>query len=171
MLILSMSLILWGWQRYPSYFSTSDLTGFQLITTGTVCAIVMLMELHRHSRLWRRRLLLTEDGFVVSGRGHSKRILPWDEACLFAFEGRIVRGRNSFTLLFELASPHEAISWEWVININPDLSPQTDASLFSQGVDMQLDALLSLIAGRTGLPLYDLQEYKVPKARRSKQRG
>ncbi|MBV9617521.1 MAG: hypothetical protein JO031_18875 [Ktedonobacteraceae bacterium] len=168
MLILSMGLILWGWQKYQP-FSTSDLTGFQLIATGMVGAIIVLMNMQRRYRVGRKRLLLTEEGLIVPERGHNKRMLPWNEACLFAWEGCTVRGRNSFTLLFELAGPNEAISWEWVIDINPDMPPQADTSLFSQGFDPQLDAVLSLIAGRTGLPLYDLQEYKAPKKRRRKQ--
>jgi hypothetical protein len=138
---------------------------FQLMASGGVFVIAMLRDFYRHYSVWREQLVLTEDGLTISNLWGGQRVILWEEARLFAFDGCLVRGRKSFTFLFELSSDTEVICWEWVVYINTALPPQTNSPLFSQGHDLQLEALLSLIAGRTGLPLYDLQEYKVRKPR------
>jgi hypothetical protein len=107
------------------------------MASGGVSAIAILIDLYHHYRIWREKIVLTEDGLVSIGMWHNRRILPWEEAHLFALDGWIVRGRNSFTLLFELASPHEVISWESVIHINTSMPLQPDQSFFSQRLDVQ----------------------------------
>jgi membrane protein YdbS with pleckstrin-like domain len=163
MLLLPIGLILWGWQRYQASFPTPDLTSFQLIASGGVFVIVMIIDLFRHYRAWREQIVLTEEGLVASSMWSSRRLIPWREARLFALDGCIVRGRKSFTLLFELSSASEVICWEWMIHIHTDMPPQANQPFFLQGFDFQLEAIISLIAGRTKLPLHDLQEYKVRK--------
>ena len=165
LLMPAVGLLVWGWQQYSVSLPTPDVTSFQLMASGGVCTIAMLIDLARRYRAWREQLVLTEDGLTISNLWGRQRVIPWGEACLFAFDGCLVLGRKSFTLLFELSSASDVICWEWVIHINTTLPPQTDLPFFSQGHDLQLEAILSLIAGRTGLPLYDLQEYKVHKPR------
>jgi hypothetical protein len=165
LLMPAVGLLVWGWQRYYVSLPTPDVTSFQLMASGGVCTIAMLIDLARRYRAWREQLMLTEDGLAISNLWGRRRIIPWGEARLFAFDECLVRGKKSFTLLFELSSASDVIYWEWVVHINTALPPQTDLPFFSQGHDHQLEAILSLIAGRTGLRLYDLQEYKVRKPR------
>jgi hypothetical protein len=165
LLMPAVGLLVWGWQQYSVSLPTPDVTSFQLMASGGVCTIAMLIDLARRYRAWREQLMLTKDGLAISNLWGRQRVIPWEEARLFAFDGCLVLGRKSFTLLFELSSTSDVICWEWVVHINPDMPPQANSSFFSQGHDLQLEAILSLTAGRTGLPLYDLQEYKVSKPR------
>ncbi|MBA2394771.1 MAG: hypothetical protein H0V70_18750 [Ktedonobacteraceae bacterium] len=160
MLTFPIILIVWGWRWYQGSLPTPDLTSFQLLASGGASFIVILIDLYRRYSAWSERLTLTEDGLILTDIWHRRRSIPWRDASLFAFDGFMVRGKKSFTLLFELSSNSEAIYWEWVIHITPAILFQADLPLFSQGYDLQLEATLSLIAGRTGLSLYDLQEYK-----------
>ena len=111
------------------------------------------------------KVIFTEDGIVIRRPGQKIRSILWGEACLFALdETHIARGKVR-SLLFELSSAEEVICWRWPFLSSSSMSAQIPQPFPLQSFDPQLQALLSLIAGRTGLPLHDLREMEMPKAK------
>jgi hypothetical protein len=98
-----------------------------------------------------RQLEATDDHLAVRVGSRTKQAVPWEDAWLFA----ITRGRHA-TLNYEVASSLASVPWTWV-------RPGTiSAYLFEPTVpqyeyDLQMEALLGLIAAKTGLPLNDLR--------------
>lgn len=94
----------------------------------------------------------------VNGRGMTLRTfagvqsVSWNEAQLFAiYSGK----KNTPATMYELSSARDIVRWTW-------LRKYTSYSTEEPAIPMdeynrQMQALLSLIAGRTGLPLYDLR--------------
>jgi hypothetical protein len=54
---------------------------------GSVCFIVMLIDLCRRYSMWREQLVLTEEGLTILNMWGRRRVIPWEEACLFALDG------------------------------------------------------------------------------------
>lgn len=121
------------------------LLGFTLFT-GLVGLLLVVGGAHR--------LVASEEGLrVLVGPTHSP-LLRWEEARLFA----IPTGRSKAgpPIQYELSSPASILRWPWVrrgslswLNHTPELA--------WADYDHQMEALLSVIAARTGLPLHDLR--------------
>jgi hypothetical protein len=97
-----------------------------------------------------QRIVASEAGLTVRAMG-IKNSIPWDETCLFA----TFRGKHA-AWQYELSGADAIASWVWV-------RPGTfSARLYEPTIpqyeyDLQMEALLALIAAKTGLPLYDLR--------------
>jgi hypothetical protein len=109
--------------------------------TGSVCAHLLMGE---------RQIEGTDDQLTVRVASLEETV-PWEEARLFA----ITRGRHA-TLSYELASSQASVPWVWVRR------GTFSARLFEPTIpqyeyDRQMEALLALVAAKTGLPLYDLR--------------
>lgn len=109
--------------------------------TGSVFASLLMGE---------RQIEVTDDQIMVRA-GLDEQTVPWEEARLFA----ITRGRYA-TVSYELASAQASIPWVWV---RPGAF---GARLFEPTIpqyeyDRQMEALLALVAAKTGLPLCDLR--------------
>jgi hypothetical protein len=104
-----------------------------------------------HLLTGERQIEVTDEQLTVRVGSLEEQIVPWEEARLFA----ITRGRHA-TVSFELASAQARAPWIWV-------RPGTfSARLFKPTLpqyeyDRQMEALLALVAAKTGLPLYDLR--------------
>jgi hypothetical protein len=98
-----------------------------------------------------RQIEVTDDQLTVRVGSIEEQTVPWEEARLFA----ITRGRHA-TVSFELASSQASAPWVWV-------RPGTlSARLFEPTIpqyeyDRQMEALLAIVAAKTGLSLYDLR--------------
>jgi hypothetical protein len=79
-------------------------------------------------------------------------VMPWNDARLFAIVRRDRRGRPD---TFELATLSSILRWRWV---RPDARfwRVNDPELAWPEYEQRMRALHSLIAAKTGLPLYDL---------------
>jgi hypothetical protein len=93
---------------------------------------------------------MNDDGLTVCA-ANTTQTVPWKEARLFA----ITRGKGA-TIRYELASPTASAPWMWL------RSGTFSARLYEPTIpqyeyDLQMEALLALIAAKTGLPLYDLR--------------
>jgi hypothetical protein len=97
-----------------------------------------------------RQIKVTDDQLTVRV-GFVEESVPWEDARLFA----ITRGKHA-TVCYELASSQATVAWVWV-------RPGTfSARLWEPTIpqyeyDRQLEALLALVAAKTGLPLNDLR--------------
>ena len=114
---------------------------------GVIGTVVFFMPIHTGER----QIEVTDDQLTVRVGRLEEETVPWEEARLFA----ITRGTHA-TLSYELSSSEARVPWIWV---RPDTF---SARLFEPTIpqyeyDRQMEALLALIAAKTGLPLYDLR--------------
>lgn len=99
-------------------------------------------------------LVVSEEGLCVHiGLKHSP-LLRWEEARLFAIPTGRLRVRPP--IQYELSNSASILRWPWVrrgslswLNLTPELA--------WADYERQMEALLSVIAARTGLLLYDLR--------------
>ena len=99
------------------------------------------------------QITATEEGLVVRQTGSTLRI-RWDEAALFAIMPR--RTRTAPPNLYELSGPYSIIPVHRVLR-NALFPISMKPTIPFDDYDRQMDALLSLIAAKTGLPPYDLR--------------
>ena len=100
---------------------------------------------------------VTEDGLKVQECGiHSlgcNMSIQWDEIRLFAIYP--TRKHMDFPMYYELASQTAIVRWK---RMRPGMrSRLTKMPVHFDDYNRQMDALLSVIAAKTGLPLYDLR--------------
>jgi hypothetical protein len=126
-----------------------------LIVTGSVLLIIIILSLI----LLRQRIEITEQDMRIKSTIMVQRI-RWQDARFFAvLSANLLSKRNHLTGGYELSGPGAIVRWM-------RLTPGRHFSLFrfmlkpalpSDEYDRQMDALLSVIAAKTGLPLYDLR--------------
>ncbi len=111
----------------------------------------------------REQLTVTEHGLMKFGLWSKIQSVSWQEARLFAISGtnglkKTGRLAARIPSQYELSSANDIIRWGPLpdTNIQAFVSGETASPLPAQGNYRQ--ALHSLIAARTGLPLYDLRE-------------
>ena len=89
------------------------------------------------------------------------RSIPWSEAKLFAIRTFPGAKRFPYPVQLELASSSEIIRWTWIHQggwywrLYP-AEPTESMEVYEQ----HMHGVLSIIAARTGLPLYDLRKVK-----------
>lgn len=105
----------------------------------------------------RQQLTVTETGLIMPGFGQVHSV-SWREARLFAIDGVPGAKRYPHPALFELSSANDVVRWSWLRHSNSKLIYFARPMLPQEEYDRQMRALLSLIAARTGLPLYDLRD-------------
>jgi len=137
-----------------------------LIILGIFTFVILLVLGLSLGMLYAReheQLTVTEHGLMKIGPWGKVQSMSWQDAQLFAI--RVVYGLKKTGRLaaripsqYELSSAHDIIRWGPLpdTNIQAFVSGETASPLPVQGNYSQ--ALLSLIAARTGLPLYDLRE-------------
>ena len=108
-----------------------------------------------------QQIIITEQGLLLqkgrTGLSSSTHWIAWRDARLFAMYDYPPLNKNARSVVFELASADQIISWTW---LRPDrfvLGSQVRPIALSEEYNAQMRALLSLIAAGTGLPLYDLR--------------
>ena len=105
----------------------------------------------------RQQITVTQDGILMLGvrKVHSMR---WDEVLLFAIDGMYNTKKVTEPFLFELSSANEVIRWNWLRKSTRRIIFLAKPAVPRAEYERQMQALNSLIAARTGLPLYDLRE-------------
>lgn len=93
------------------------------------------------------------DGGLAFASFRFTETITWDQATLFCIPRGAPYGPPRY---FELSGPNEIVQW-WRLRPDSPLSRIYEPAVSAAEYDAQLDALLSLIAARTGLPLYDLR--------------
>ncbi len=131
-----------------------------LILVMTVAMVFLALVLSRTDQ----RIELTEQGMTIrqGGRAHS---VAWDEARLFAIEGIGGLNRPWLPRVYQLASAKDMLKWTYQRRRSPErngllyrpilaIKPTTSYEEYER----QMAALLSLVAAKTGLALYDLRD-------------
>ncbi|HEX6477824.1 MAG TPA: hypothetical protein VF043_03190 [Ktedonobacteraceae bacterium] len=119
-------------------------------------AVVVIGVLFAVVLFWRGRqeIEVTESGLVTRFGGRVSK-MDWNEAHLFAVYG-VSGARNSgLASTYELSSANKIVRWIWVQreNYNLHLAPAVSRDEYNR----QMEGLVSLVAAKTGLPLYDLR--------------
>jgi hypothetical protein len=129
------------------YIIATVIVGLTLVLCGVLAAIL-------YNRV-RQQLTVTETGLIKPGFRKVQSI-SWNEARLFAIDGIYGGKKYPYPTVYELSSANEIIRWMWIRSTwriiffaRPAVSQEEH--------NRQMQVLLSLIAARTGLPLYDLR--------------
>lgn len=125
-----------------------------LITLGVIAMSVSIIDFYNGYRRYREQITVTENGVIA--HGSHIRYLAWDEISLFAIDHPLGNERKALTE-FELSSSNEIIRWRWSQSDKYSLIYRDYTVAATDEYDKQMQTLLALIAGRTGLTLYDLR--------------
>lgn len=126
-----------------------------LLIVGTMYAILYIKG--------REQVTLTDYGILVSGITPRLQSIPWSEARLFAIANpsNFKYFKDRQPMILEVASEHNLVRWTWLPSKSfrsafavPMLPPEE--------YDQQMRGVLSVIAAKTGLPLYDLRKKQDP---------
>jgi len=148
-----LKVIVWPWVALLVLAAADDAFNHRVWDVGLFVAVLGALGAHSflaHLVTGERQIEVTDDQ-LTERVGGLEETVPWEEARLFA----ITRGRHA-TVSYELASSQASVTWVWV-------RPGTlSARLFEPTIpqyeyDRQMEALLALVAAKTGLPLYDLR--------------
>lgn len=133
-----------------------------LIILGAWTLVVLLIVGIMYAVLYtkaREQVTLTDYGIMVSGLTPRPQSISWSEARLFTIVNpyNFKRLKDRQPLVLEVASEHDLVRWTW-------LRPKSFRSGFAIPVlppeeyEQQMRNVLSVIAAKTGLPLYDLRK-------------
>jgi hypothetical protein len=122
-----------------------------LVLVGIVYAILYIKG--------REQVTLTDYGIMISGVTPRMQSISWNEARLFAIvnSSNLKRFNERQPLMLEVAGEYNLVRWTW-------LRPKSFRSGFAvpmlppEEYEQQMRGVLSVIAAKTGLPLYDLRK-------------
>ncbi len=146
MIVVISYILVDGASPHPSHVFLTYLVLASPVLLIPLITMLLIFFLRR-----RRSIEVSENGLTlydVSGAHY----VPWNEARLFAiYMGK----KDTPAIYYELASAKDIVRWTWLrkfSKLNTEL-PTTSIEEYN----WQMQELLSLIAARTGLPLYDLR--------------
>ncbi|SRR5216683_2462521 len=129
------------------------LAGSLLIVTLLLCGL-LIAGLYASAR---EQITVTEHGMIKVGLLRKVHSVSWEEARLFAIDGVYGSMKYPHPILYELSSAHDIVRWGWMRRNSMRVVFIAQPASSAEEYDRQMQALLSLIAARTGLPLYDLR--------------
>jgi hypothetical protein len=140
---------------FPSApYNTLLIPLLSLLLAGVFDALLLLIG--------AQRVEVTEEGLRVwhmLQQAHERQVMRWEHMRLFAIRpANLLSKDREHPGVFELSSPTGIVRWGRVHRRRTAFPfllyrPRTPFETY----DRQMEALLSLIAARTGLPLYDLR--------------
>jgi hypothetical protein len=134
-----------------SFFITNIIFSIIFFSIAIGFAILLAIILIRYGY---NKITATEAGLTIQERT-TIRFIPWNEARLFAITRGIKRtGTPTFYELSSATTFGTPLLW---LHPNTLIPPNMKPALPFDEYDGQMEALLSLIAAKTGLPLYDLR--------------
>lgn len=104
------------------------------------------------------KIEVTEEQLVVQ-QAKSRKSIKWQDARLFAiFPAHLLSKKAYMPINYELSGVYEIVRWPRVRQTMPfTLSKLVKPTIPFNEYEQQMDALLSVIAAKTHLPLYDLR--------------
>ena len=153
--VVLVLLIAGAFNLFRNAFATFTATNFLsflaffVFIVALICGLFFVFILISQ----RQRIEITGQGLSVkSFGGHGK--IKWNEARLFARYPTFGDRKSKRTITYELSSTTDIIRWTWIQrkSVLSSMEPAIPLAAYHQ----QMQALLSLIAAKTGLPLYDL---------------
>ena len=136
--------------------------GILLIILGIWALVSLLVVGIMYAVLYikgREQVTLTDYGILVSGITPRLQSIPWSEARLFAIANpsNLKYFKDRQPLLLEVASEHNLVRWTW-LRSKSFRSGFAVSMLPQEEYEQQMQSVLSVIAAKTGLPLYDLRK-------------
>ena len=158
--MLVVVVLVGGYLVYPSmrnHFSSG-----LLIVIGLSLAIFLIMmgvAFAMISRQLSQQLYLTEDGLTSRYMGTVSSI-RWGEATLFATYAYAAFGaqKSRVASTYELSGANSMVKWTWYKYKGKNSFMSIGPTIPIDEYNRQMQALLSLVVARTGLPLYDLRK-------------
>ncbi len=129
------------------------LAGSLLIVTLLFCGL-LIAGLYASTR---EQITVTEHGLIRVGVLRRVHSVSWEEARLFAIDGMYGAMKYPHPIVYELSSAYDVVRWGWMRRNNMRVIFFAQPTVPAEEYERQMQALLSLIAARTGLPLYDLR--------------
>jgi hypothetical protein len=129
------------------------LAGSLLIVTLLLCGLLVA---GLYAKV-REQITVTEHGLIKVGLLRKVHSVSWEEARLFAIDGVYGSMKYPYPLVYELSSAHDIVRWAWMRRNNMRVIFISQPTSSAEEYERQMQALLSLIAARTGLPLYNLR--------------
>ncbi len=156
---LLMAMFFAGWFTWfdsnPLLLLPDHLLNFLALSAIGFVAASMLFFAILFSPLARQQVKVTEGG-LAAREGMQAPTVMWQEARLFAMYGTFGAQKSGASITYELSSARDIVRWTWVLRKTHwgGLEPTIPRDEYNR----QMQALLSLVVTRTGLPLYDLRE-------------
>jgi hypothetical protein len=159
-IVLPMALLFAGWLTWLDSFpllpySDHLLSFFVLFLIVFVPTLVFFLVIFL-SPLSRSKVTVTESGLTAREGMEKTHTVMWQEARLFAMYGTFGRQKSGASITYELSSVRDIVRWTWVLRKMHwgGLEPTIPHDEYNR----QMQALLSFVTAKTGLPLYDLRE-------------
>lgn len=130
------------------------------VEAGFVIMIMFLFAMVAMIQVARTRQVVevTQQGMTARHFGEDIHSVAWDEARLFAIEGFSRLNRPWLPSMYQLASDNDVVRWQRVGRLDGRRAFTGATGISDEEYERQMGALLSLVAAKTGLPLYDLRE-------------
>ncbi|HEY7355039.1 MAG TPA: hypothetical protein VH590_01190 [Ktedonobacterales bacterium] len=141
-ILVLLTLFVWGFEG--SYIPTL------LFSAALTVPLSILACLSSY-----RWIEIREDGLTIRTL-FRRRTISWQDARLFAIDATVETNKTPDR--YELSSATTILRWSREQEPSRWTKPSSPFPEYTQ----QMDALLALIAGRTGLPLYDLRDWQLP---------
>lgn len=147
-----------GYLVYPlmrNHFSSG-----LFIVIGLFLALFLIMmgvAFAMISRQLSQQLDITEDGLTSRYMGTVGSI-RWGEATLFATYAAFGAQKSKAVSTYELSGANSVVKWTWYKYKGKNSFMGIRPTIPIDECNQQMQALLSLVAAKTGLPLYDLRE-------------
>jgi hypothetical protein len=103
----------------------------------------------------QQQIIVTEGGVTVHDN-HQMHTVMWKEARLFAMYNTLGAQKSGAAVTYELSSARDIVRWTWVLRKTYWVG--LEPAISHDEYNWQMQALLSFVTAKTGLPLYDLRE-------------
>jgi len=140
---------------YPLRLVPDHLLNFLVFFAIVAVFALVILFATLSSPLAHQQIKATEVG-LASNNGKKVTTVPWNEGRLFALYGTFGAQKSGAAITYELSSARDIVRWTWVLRKTywVGLEPTIPHDEYNR----QMQELLSLVAAKTGLPLYDLRE-------------
>ncbi len=138
----------------PSIGSVIVICILALITS--IFFVMLAAMLYRE---FDQQIDVTEEGLTSRYKG-KVRSIGWSEVTLFATYGAFETQRSKTVGIYELSGANSVVRWKWYKYKRKSFLMSIGPAISLDEYNRQMQALLSFVTARTGLPLYDLRKGK-----------
>jgi hypothetical protein len=151
--VVSILLVIFALRAFPP-------NPLLFVVASVVIMIMFLFAMAAMIGVARTRQVVevTEQGMTTRHFGKEIHGVAWDEARLFAIEGLSRLNRPWLPSMYQLASDNDVVRWQRVGRLDDRRTFTGATGISYEEYERQMRALLSLVAVKTGLLLYDLRD-------------
>ncbi len=157
---LLVVVLVGGYLVYP--LTRNHFSSGLFIVIGLALALFFIMmgvAFAMISRQLSQQLDITEDGLTSRYMGTVSSI-RWGEATLFATYAAFGAQKSKVVSTYELSGANSMVKWTWYKYKGKNSFMSIRPTIPIDEYNRQMQALLSFVTARTGLPLYDLRKGK-----------